>query len=115
DRKFLANAANPDAPVLSVTAVDSRTVLFKLKEPIVFLLSALTPAQTGRPSIIPKETDSTFDIKQNMIGTGPYVLDKYEQSVGFTYKRNPDYYDKDFPMHDVVEVPILLEYAQALA
>ena len=115
DRSFLVNSANPNAPVLSVTAPDSKTIQFKLKEPVVFLLAALTPTQTGKPNIIPKETEKTFDIRQDMIGTGPFVLDKYTPTVGFTYKRNPDYWDKDFPLVDSVELPIVREYAQALA
>jgi len=115
DRSFLVNAANPNAPVLSVTAPDSKTIQFKLKEPVVFMLAALTPTQTGKPNIIPKETEKTFDIRQDMIGTGPFMLDKYTPTVGFTYKRNPDYWDKDFPLVDSVELPIVREYAQAIA
>ncbi len=115
DRKFLFNSASPDAPVLSVTATDDKTVVFKLKEPVVFLLSALTPTQTGRPSIIPKETDSSFDIRGDMIGTGPFMLDKWQPSIGFSYNRNPDYYDKNYPLIDRIEMPTVLEYSQALA
>src|SRR5436190_7313095 len=115
DRRFLFNEANPEAPVLSVTAPDDKTVVFKLKEPIIFLLDALTPTQTGRPSIIPKETDSSFDIRGDMIGTGPYVLDKWRPSIDFTYNRNTEYYDKTYPLIDRIEMPTLLEYAQALA
>jgi peptide/nickel transport system substrate-binding protein len=115
DRRFLSNAANPNAPVLSVTAPDARTIVFKLAEPVVFLLPALTPSQTGKPNIVPKETDSSFDIKVDMIGTGPWVLDKYTPTVGFSYKRNTEYYEKEFPLADEVDVPIILEYAQALA
>jgi peptide/nickel transport system substrate-binding protein len=115
DRRFLSNAANPDAPVLSVEAPDDETIVFNLQEPVVFLLPALTPAQTGKPSIIPKETDSTFDIRSDMIGTGPFMLESYAPTVGFTYKRNPDYYDKDFPLIDTIEMPLIPEYAAALA
>jgi peptide/nickel transport system substrate-binding protein len=115
DRSFLVNAANPNAPVLSVTAPDSKTIQFKLKEPVVFLLAALTPTQTGKPNIVPKETEKSFDIRQDMIGTGPFMLDKYTPTVGFTYKRNPDYWDKDFPLVDTIDMPIVREYAQAVA
>jgi peptide/nickel transport system substrate-binding protein len=97
DRAFLANSANPNAPVLSVTAADAKTIVFKLREPVIFLLAALTPTQTGKPVVVPKETESTFDIRQDMIGTGPFQLSKYTPTVGFTYKRNPDYFDKDWP------------------
>ena len=115
DRRFLSNAANPDAPVLSVTATDSRTIVFKLKEPVVFLLPALTPSQTGKPNIVPKETDSTFDIRVEMIGTGPFYMEKYQPTVGWTMKRNPDYFEKDYPLVDEVDIPIILEYSQALS
>ena len=115
DRSFLVNQANPDAPVLSVSATDAKTIVFKLKEPVVFLLAALTPTQTGKPNIIPKETDRGFDILQDMIGTGPFMLDKYTPTVGFTYKRHPEYWDKDFPLVDQIDAPILREYSQGLA
>src|SRR5690606_1622268 len=84
-------------------------------EPVVFLLAALTPTQTGKPNIIPKETDSTFDIRSDMIGTGPFMLDEYTPTVGFKYKRNPDYWDKDWPLVDELEVPIITQYPQAIA
>jgi peptide/nickel transport system substrate-binding protein len=115
DRSFLSNAANPNAPVLSVTATDAQTIVWKLREPVVFLLAALTPTQTGKPNIIPKETDSTFDIRRDMIGTGPFMLSQYTPTVGFTYKRNPDYWDKDWPLVEEIEVPIVLQYPQAVA
>jgi peptide/nickel transport system substrate-binding protein len=115
DRSDLANSANPNAPVLSVTAVDPRTISIKLKEPVVYLLAALAATTSGKPIIVPKEADDTFEIRRDMIGTGPYMLDKYTTSVGFTWKRNPDYYDKTFPLIDAIETPILLEYAAGLA
>jgi peptide/nickel transport system substrate-binding protein len=115
DRRFLANSANPDAPVLSVTAPDSRTIVFKLKEPVVFLLPALTPSQTGKPNIVPKETDGAFDIRVDMIGTGPFIMEKYQPTVGWTMKRNPEYFDKEYPLVDEVDIPIILEYSQALS
>ena len=50
--------------------------MVKLKEPVNYLLSALTPGQTGNFMIVPKETDNGFDIRKDMIGTGPFMLDK---------------------------------------
>src|SRR5690606_25360074 len=115
DRSFLSNEVNPNAPVLSVTATDNDTIVWTLREPVVFLLAALTPTQTGKPNIIPKETDSTFDIRSDMIGTGPFMLDEYTPTVGFKYKRNPDYWDKDWPLVDELEVPIITQYPQPIA
>jgi len=87
----------------------------KLKEPSVDLLAHLSIAFQGKPSIIPKETDSTFDIRRDMIGTGPWVLSNYTPSVGMTYTRNPDYWEKDKPYIQQIDAPYLLEYAQQLA
>src|SRR5690606_25772339 len=115
DRSFLSNAANPNAPVLSVTSPDPETVIWNLAEPVVFLLPALTPVQTGKPNIIPKETDSTFDIRSDMIGTGPFMLEEYVPTVGFTYARHPEYWESKWPSVDKVQVPNSSQYPQAVA
>src|SRR5688572_17594845 len=36
-RSELVNSVNPEAPVLSLSAADSRTIVFKLKEPVAFV------------------------------------------------------------------------------
>jgi ABC-type oligopeptide transport system substrate-binding subunit len=41
-----------------------------------------------------QETDTKFDIRSDMIGAGPFVMTSYTPSLGFMFKRNPDYYDK---------------------
>ena len=40
-----------------------------------------------------KETDSSVDLRNDMIGTGPWMLTDYNPSVGIKLKRNPEYYD----------------------
>jgi peptide/nickel transport system substrate-binding protein len=114
-RGNLANSANPNAPVLSVTAADRRTVVFKLKDPIVYFLSQLTPGQTGSFQMLPKEADSTFDVRKDLIGTGPFILTNYVPSQGMTFTRNPDYWDKSVGYVDQVNYPGIPEYAQQLA
>jgi peptide/nickel transport system substrate-binding protein len=114
-RSTMANSANPDAPILSVTAPDANTVVFKLKEPVVYTLAFLANNIPGYLQLLPKETDGGYDIRRDNIGTGPYVLSEYKPSIGFTFKRNPDYYEKDFPLIDTIEMPIVSEYAQAIA
>src|SRR5205823_12902241 len=54
-------------------------------------------------------------IKSDMIGTGPFTLDKYTPSVGFVFRRNPDYYEKGMPFLETSEMPIITDYPQALA
>ena len=114
-RTEIVNAANPNAPVLSVTAADARTLVFKLKEPFVSLLNYLEIQGAGNPHILPKEADSQIDIRQKVIGTGPFVLAEYTPSVGTVWKRNTNYYDKVRPYLDLVNEPIISEYAQGVA
>jgi peptide/nickel transport system substrate-binding protein len=96
DRGAVVNAANPFAPVLSFTATDRTTAVMKIKEPTGYLLALFAPRTVGKMVIIPKETDSTFNLTNDLIGTGPYELVNYTPSVGMTFKRFPDYYEKDF-------------------
>lgn len=118
NRGGYANVVNPQAPILSLTAPDARTVVVKLKEPLVYALElfASNPISfSGSLIVIPKETDTSFNIGTDMIGTGPYVMTNYTPSVGFTLKRNPDYFDKDWGFVDQIDMPIVLEYATVLA
>jgi peptide/nickel transport system substrate-binding protein len=118
NRGGYANAVNPQAPILSVTASDARTIVVKLKEPLVYALElfASNPISfSGSLIVIPKETDTTFNIGTDMIGTGPYTMTNYSPSVGFTLKRNPDYFDKDWGLVEQIDMPIVLDYAAVLA
>ncbi|HLF77459.1 MAG TPA: ABC transporter substrate-binding protein [Dehalococcoidia bacterium] len=111
----VANSADPDGPVLSLTAPDAKTLVLKLKEPLTYALALFAENLGGRPLMIAKETGTSFDIRGDAIGTGPFVLTKYTPSVGFNFKRNPDYYDQDFAFVEQIELPIVAEYAAALA
>ena len=114
-RSSIVNSVDPGAPVLSLTATDSQTVVIKLAEPLVYALALFGPPTGGTPIIIPKETDDTLDLRQDMLGTGPFMLTRYENGVGFTFERHPDYWDPDWALVDKVEMPIVPEYASALA
>ena len=115
-RAEVVNALNPNAPVLSLTATDPRTLVLKLKEPVIYVLNYFSKANgSGGLLIAPKETDTGWDHRGDMIGTGPFVMTKYTPSVGFTFKRNPDYWDKDEAMVEQIDLPIIPEYASALA
>ena len=114
-RAGIANVADPGAPVLSLTAADARTVVMKLKEPLVYVLSLFCSNSSGGVIVLPKETDGAFDIRSDMIGTGPFFMANYTPSVGFTYKRFAEHWDKDYALAEQVELPIISEYASALA
>jgi ABC-type transport system substrate-binding protein len=116
-RGLVANAANPNAPVLSLTATDARTISIKLKEPLTFALNLFGSfgSFTGNVVIIPKEADGGFDLRREMIGTGPYYLDNYTPSVGFTLKRNAEYWDQNHNLVDQINYPIVIDTSQVEA
>ena len=111
-----SNKANPNAPIVSVTAPDARTVVYKLKEPASYMMQRLSNMVTGEPGTIqPREAGQGFDPRLDQIGTGGFILEKWEPSVGLTYKRNPEYWDKEAAYIETLEVPIIPQYATQLA
>jgi peptide/nickel transport system substrate-binding protein len=50
-----------------------------------------------------------------MIGHGPYELSNVTPSVGYTLKRNPEYYDANSYPIEQIDLPIITEYAARLA
>src|SRR5262245_6633030 len=114
-RTAIANVADPSAPIVSLTATDAKTVVVKLKEPLVYAPWLLAANSAGNFLVVPKERDSGLDLRGEMVGTGPFVLTKYTQSAGFTLTRNPDFYDPNYAQVDQVDMPIVAEYAAALS
>ncbi|HEY7269112.1 MAG TPA: ABC transporter substrate-binding protein [Dehalococcoidia bacterium] len=103
-RSRLVNIANPAAPVVSAVASDPRTLVLKLKEPLVYTTDLLASNDSGGMLIVPKETDTDFNSRNEMIGTGPFMLSSYTPSVAFTLKRNPRYYDQKYALVSQVEL-----------
>jgi len=103
------------APVESMQTPDDKTIVFKLKSPNSLILTLIASPADGM-YIMPKESGSGgFDPKNATRGTGPWLLDEYVPSARYTWKRNPNYYIKDRPFPDTLEVPIVSDAAQQLA
>jgi len=84
--------------VASVTAPDASTVQFTLKD--VF---APFEAQIGSPIlwILPKEVvEQDGDVTRRVVGSGPFIFDKFDRGVSFTGKKNQAYYRKGEPHID---------------
>ncbi len=112
-RARLANSANPDAPVLSVTAPDARTVVFKLAFPFAVLEPLLASDEDFY--IQPVEADGKFDPKSTVRGSGAFMVSDYKPSVLLSYRKNPGYYMKDRPYVDGYDIYIVPEYATAVS
>ena len=99
-----------------VEVVDRYTVKFVLKEPYVWLVNTLAfPWSTW--IIAPEVVQQFGDLKKadTAIGTGPFILERYEPNVKSIFKRNPDYFRQDQPYVDGVEWTVLDDESTGLA
>src|SRR5437764_971767 len=87
---LVAGPAATTAPVESVSAPDSRTVVLKLKQPDYSALPQL--ASFDSFYVMPRESEGGFNPKTDVRGHGPWLLDVYEPSVRMVWKKNSDYY-----------------------
>ncbi|HEY5866939.1 MAG TPA: ABC transporter substrate-binding protein, partial [Candidatus Tectomicrobia bacterium] len=95
--RFMKEPGNPNRYMLDsvdqVEVVDRYTVKFVLKEPYVWLVNTLAfPWSTW--IIAPEVVQQFGDLKKadTAIGTGPFILERYEPNVKSIFKRNPDYF-----------------------
>jgi ABC-type transport system substrate-binding protein len=105
--------------VLSIEAPDASTIVINLKEPVTYIhkFFASYGSFTGNMVIMPKEVadPNVLDVRQDIIGAGPWVLDEINTSVGYKFLRNDNYYDETAVWPDAMEMPILTEHAARLA
>lgn len=103
----------------TVTAV-GQVVTFKLKEPFGLFLNRLASFQDLW--IMPKEFIEASETasEDSMLGSGPFLFDKYTPSVEMAWKKNPDYFEKDsagnpLPYLDAVNLAVITDQNQVLS
>jgi len=99
-----------------VEAVDDSTVKIVTKHPFAPLLAQL--ATPSHNFILPKEAAEQygdFNKAEAAIGTGPFILERYERGVKLIFKRNPDYYIKGLPYVDGIEWQMTPDIAARLS
>ena len=108
--RFLSIKGNPNRSMLGaiekIDAPDKYTVRFMLNEPSGWFVDYL--AQTVM-WVVPREAvEQLGDLKrpEAVIGTGPWMLERYEPNVRLTFVRNPNYFVPGLPYADGVEVTI---------
>jgi peptide/nickel transport system substrate-binding protein len=118
--RFLTEKGNPERQLLDsverVEVVDRYTVKFILKEPFVWLLDILANAMCMwvlAPEVAEKYGD--FKKVETAIGTGPFILERYEPNVKTIFKRNPDYFRQGLPYVDGVEWLVVQDESTGLA
>src|SRR3989475_3352675 len=118
--RFLTEPGNANRYLLDsvdrIEAVDRYTVKFVLKEPYVWFLSVLAYPQSMW-IIAPEVVQQFGDLKkpETAIGTGPFILERYEPNVKTIFKRNPDYYRDGQPYVDAVEWIVIPDESTGLA
>jgi peptide/nickel transport system substrate-binding protein len=118
--RFLTEPSNTNRYLLDsvdrVEVVDRYTVKFVLKEPYVWFLSVLA-YPTSMWIIAPEVVQHFGDLKkpETAIGTGPFLLERYEPNVKTIFKRNPEYYREGQPYVDGVEWLVIPDESTGLA
>src|SRR5262245_1554373 len=118
--RFLTVDGNPERQLLEsvdrIEVVDRYTVKFLLNEPFVWLLNILASA-ICMWIIAPEVVEKYGDLKkvETAIGTGPFLLERYEPNVKIVFRRNPDYFRPSLPHVDGVEWLVLDDESTALA
>jgi len=106
--RFLTIAGNPNRQFLEtvdrIDVLDRHTVRFVLKEPSAWFLDMLASTATW---LVARECVEKFgDLKkvESAIGTGPWMLERWEPNVRLVYVRNPNYFVPGLPYADGVEI-----------
>ena len=111
---------SPRGPVFKavidhVEAPDPDTVVVYGKGPSTLLIDLFA---NGHNAIIPKhivEKDPVNALKNQVVGTGPFRLKEPPTTSLWRYERNPDYFKKDLPFLDELEIHIIDDPQSMLA
>jgi peptide/nickel transport system substrate-binding protein len=117
--RFVTITGNPNSPVLEyvdrIEALDRYTVKFTLREPNAWFLDLLAAPSTW---IVARECVEKFgDLKKaaSVVGTGPWMLERWEPGVKLVYVRHQGYFVPRLPYADGVEVLIDKDPSSRLA
>jgi ABC-type transport system substrate-binding protein/ABC-type amino acid transport substrate-binding protein len=93
ETKYAAPNCDYGGEIKSIEALDDSTVKFTLCQPdVAFPSKAAFSAFAIHSSDQLKATGGGGEILDKLIGTGPYMLDKWVKGDSIIYKRNPDYW-----------------------
>ena len=98
---------NYDEEVEGLKALDKYTLQFQLAKPFPQFLYALA---MGFTSVVSKEVVAKYgkEFINHPVGTGPYILPKFDQGKRITYTKNPTFREKFYPSEASPELKHLL-------
>ena len=97
-------------PVESIEATDDRTVTFTLSAPYGPFLATLS---SDYASIVPN--DDSLDLQSEMVGTGPFMLESWEQDTETVLAAYDGYRVAEEPQLATLRYPIMPEESARLA
>src|SRR5207253_2001084 len=93
--------------VQTIEAVDPLTLKLTLKKPNADFVPTISDSRNIVVAREAVEGSATGDLKEGpTIGTGPWVLEKWDTDRLATLVRNPDFFLKGVPYADRVEFPV---------
>ncbi|MDR7238074.1 ABC transporter substrate-binding protein [Neobacillus drentensis] len=112
DKSFGTGGAGDFTAVESIEVVDPTTVKFNLKSPYASLLAALG----GRyGAVVPKGTYDKGNLKNEVVGTGPYSLVKWTQNNSMVLKKFDKYWSDERGFLDKITIQIVPDENSLLA
>jgi oligopeptide transport system substrate-binding protein len=80
---------------LGVKALDDKTLQVTLEKPTPYFVSLMSfyPFLPAKKDFVEKQGDKYAKEPENMLYNGPYVLAKWDHGQGWTFKKNPNYWD----------------------
>ncbi|MFC4619183.1 peptide ABC transporter substrate-binding protein [Camelliibacillus cellulosilyticus] len=81
---------------LGIKALDKQTLQITLERPTPFFLSLLSfpPFFPADQKVVEKYGDGYAVEPDKMVYNGPYTLSEWQHGTGWTFKKNPDYWDQ---------------------
>jgi ABC-type transport system substrate-binding protein len=103
-------ATNYDEEVVGLKALDKYTLEFTLAKPFPQFLYSLA---MGFTAVVSKEVVAKYgkEFINHPVGTGPYVLPKFDQGKRIVYTKNPTFREKLYPADASPEYQHLLKDA----
>jgi peptide/nickel transport system substrate-binding protein len=97
----------------SIQTPDPQTVTLKFKFPYADAVQVMG-GNLGN-FLSPKEFAETPDAATKMLGSGPFMFVDYQNNTSFSFKKNPDFYNKPFPYFDEVKGFVVTDTAKRVA
>lgn len=101
-------AENAKKGLTGISAPDDYTFVVKLKQPFAEFTSLLLPAVTGVQPVDYVKKVGYKAFHEKPVGTGPYMVTKWQHKAYIDLAKNPNYWNKDAAGYvDTIHMPII--------